>query len=226
MSIYLALLFLYSSGTACAPRNVDVILTEEAFNIPLETPEDIDSFPTKLDKNELKKILKYVKSQTEVVPLAGGANGSIKVRLKDADTKQWVKDNTNVKVSFGSGSIGKEPSPSGEDWEAMITVAQRTRKGKDPSKETPDEWDRVSSKGLWSGSLVKQAEKLADTFDKNGLPNLTQTGSGKGGGTISKEWSKWGGKNATPKTIIILSRSDRELYKTKLGIRKNNISLS
>lgn len=191
----------------------DVILTEEAFNIPLETPEDIDSFPTKLDKNELKKILKYVKSQTEVVPLAGGANGSIKVRLKDADTKQWVKDNTNVKVSFGSGSIGKEPSPSGEDWEAMITVAQRTRKGKDPSKETPDEWDRVSSKGLWSGSLVKQAEKLADTFDKNGLPNLTQTGSGKGGGTISKEWSKWGGKNATPKTDIMSGKKRVSLKK-------------
>ena len=188
-------------------------LTEEAFNIPLETPEDIDSFPTKLDKNELKKILKYVKSQTEVVPLAGGNEGGIKVRLKDAETKQWVKDNTNVKVSFGSGSIGKEPSPSGEDWEAMITVAQRTRKGKDPSKETPNEWERVSTKGLWSGSLVKQAEKLADTFDKNGLPNLTQTGSGKGGGSISKEWSKWGGKNATPKTDIMSGKKRVSLKK-------------
>lgn len=191
----------------------NLILSEEAFNIPLETPEDIDSFPTKLDKNELKKILKYVKSQTEVVPLAGGNEGGIKVRLKDAETKQWVKDNTNVKVSFGSGSIGKEPSPSGEDWEAMITVAQRTRKGKDPSKETPDEWERVSTKGLWSGSLVKQAEKLADTFDKNGLPNLTQTGSGKGGGSISKEWSKWGGKNATPKTDIMSGKKRVSLKK-------------
>ena len=188
-------------------------LTEEAFNIPLETPEDIDSFPTKLDKNELKKILKYVKSQTEVVPLAGGNEGGIKVRLKDAETKQWVKDNTNVKVSFGSGSIGKEPSPSGEDWEAMITVAQRTRKGKDPSKETPDEWERVSSKGLWSGSLVKQAEKLADTFDKNGLPNLTQTGSGKGSKTISKEWKEWGGKNTTPKTDIMSGKKRVSLKK-------------
>ena len=188
-------------------------LTEEAFNIPLETPEDIDSFPTKLDKNELKKILKYVKSQTEVVPFAGGAKGGIKVRLKDAETKQWVKDNTNVKVSFGSGSIGKEPAPSGEDWEAMITVAQRTRKGKDPSKETPDEWDRVSSKGLWSGGLVKQAEKLADTFDKSGLPNLTQTGSGKGSGKVSKEWSKWGGKNATPKTDIMSGKKRVSLKK-------------
>ena len=191
----------------------NLILSEEAFNIPLETPEDIDSFPTKLDKNELKKILKYVKSQTEVVPLAGGNEGGIKVRLKDAETKQWVKDNTNVKVSFGSGSIGKEPSPSGEDWEPMITVAQRTRKGKDPSKETPDEWERVSTKGLWSGSLVKQAEKLADTFDKNGLPNLTQTGSGKGGGSISKEWSKWGGKNATPKTDIMSGKKRVSLKK-------------
>ena len=190
-----------------------IVLTEEAFNIPLETPEDIDSFPTKLDKNELKKILKYVKSQTEVVPFAGGANGGIKVRLKDAETKQWVKDNTNVKVSFGSGSIGKEPAPSGEDWEAMITVAQRTRKGKDPSKETPDEWDRVSSKGLWSGGLVKQAEKLADTFDKSGLPNLTQTGSGKGSGKVSKEWSKWGGKNATPKTDIMSGKKRVSLKK-------------
>jgi len=191
----------------------DLILSEEAFNIPLETPEDIDSFPTKLDKNELKKILKYVKSQTEVVPFAGGANGGIKVRLKDAETKQWVKDNTNVKVSFGSGSIGKEPSPSGEDWEAMITVAQRTRKGKDPSKETPDEWNRVSKKGLWSGGLVKQAEKLADTFDKSGLPNLTQTGSGKGSNSVSKEWSKWGGKNATPKTDIMSGKKRVSLKK-------------
>ena len=191
----------------------DVILTEESFNIPLETPKDIDSFPTKLDKKDLKKILKYIKSQTEVVPLAGGNEGGVKVRLKDSETKQWVKDNTDVKVSFGLGSLGKEPSPSGEDWEAMITVAQRTRKGKDPSKETPDEWDRVSSKGLWSGSLVKQAEKLADTFDKNGLPNLTQTGSGKGSKTITKEWKEWGGKNTTPKTDIMSGKKRVSLKK-------------
>ena len=191
----------------------DVILSEESFNIPLETPKDIDSFPTKLDKKDLKKILKYIKSQTEVVPLAGGNEGGVKVRLKDAETKQWVKDNTDVKVSFGLGSLGKEPSPSGEDWEAMITVAQRTRKGKDPSKETPDEWDRVSSKGLWSGSLVKQAEKLADTFDKNGLPNLTQTGSGKGSKTITKEWKEWGGKNTTPKTDIMSGKKRVSLKK-------------
>ena len=188
-------------------------LTEESFNIPLETPKDIDSFPTKLDKKDLKKILKYIKSQTEVVPLAGGNEGGVKVRLKDAETKQWVKDNTDVKVSFGLGSLGKEPSPSGEDWEAMITVAQRTSKGKDPSKETPDEWDRVSSKGLWSGSLVKQAEKLANTFDKNGLPNLTQTGSGKGSKTITKEWKEWGGKNTTPKTDIMSGKKRVSLKK-------------
>ena len=191
-----------------------ISLEEEAFTIPINEPKHIDSFPTDLDKGELKKLLKYLKTQTEVVPIAGGNEGGIKVRISDTETKEWVKQNINLKLKYGKGSLGKEPSPSGEDWEAMITVGQRTRKGKDPSKETPDEWDRVSRKELWTGTLITQSETLAKEFDKIGLPNLTQTGSGKGGGKVSKEWSKWGGKNATPKTDIMSGKKRISLKKT------------
>ena len=190
-----------------------ISLEEEAFTIPINEPKHIDSFPTDLDKGELKKLLKYLKTQTEVVPIAGGNEGGIKVRISDTETKEWVKQNINLKLKYGKGSLGKEPSPSGEDWEAMITVGQRTRKGKDPSKETPDEWDRVSRKELWTGTLITQSETLAKEFDKIGLPNLTQTGSGKGGGKVSKEWSKWGGKNATPKTDIMSGKKRISLKK-------------
>ena len=69
-------------------------------------------------------------------------------------------------------------------------------------------------KELLTGTLIIQSETLAKEFDKIGLPNLTQTGSGKGGGKVSKEWSKWGGKNATPKTDIMSGKKRISLKKT------------
>ena len=89
----------------------NVLQFTEAFNIPIKSDDDINSFDTKLDKSQLKSLLKYLQSlKTDDIPIAGGPAG-IKVRsAQDIDTKirDWAKENTpDIKLSFGQGSIGK-----------------------------------------------------------------------------------------------------------------------
>ena len=89
----------------------NVLQFTEAFNIPIKSDDDIKSFDTKLDKSQLKSLLKYLQSlKTDDIPIAGGPAG-IKVRsAQDIDTKirDWAKENTpDIKLSFGQGSIGK-----------------------------------------------------------------------------------------------------------------------
>ena len=68
----------------------------EAFNVPISSPEDVDGFDTKQDKNALKKLISHLVSLgLEDIPVAGGAN-KIKIRgAKNQDTqneiRQWIK---------------------------------------------------------------------------------------------------------------------------------------
>jgi len=94
----------------------------EAYNIPLSSEADIDAFDSKADKNDLKKLFKYVKplskptSSTDV-PLVGGVGndgGKIKIRgIKGTDNEQkvmdWVKENLpDIEgVAYGNGKFGK-----------------------------------------------------------------------------------------------------------------------
>ena len=40
----------------------NVLQFTEAYNVPIKSDEDIDSFDTKLDKSQLKLLLKYLQS--------------------------------------------------------------------------------------------------------------------------------------------------------------------
>ena len=88
----------------------------EAYNIPLESQKDNDAFVG--DKEDLKKLLKYVKPiSTEDIPLVGGSGNDekkVKIRgIKGTDNEQkvrdWIKENLpDIEgISYGKGSIGK-----------------------------------------------------------------------------------------------------------------------
>ena len=83
----------------------------EAYNIPIQKDSDVDSFDTKLDKSQLKSLLKHLSSlKLDDIPIAGGPAG-IKIRSgqdKDEEIRKWAKENApDLKFSFGQGSIGK-----------------------------------------------------------------------------------------------------------------------
>jgi len=83
----------------------------EAYNIPIQKNSDVDGFDTKLDKAQLKSLLKFLQSlKLDDIPIAGGSAG-IKIRSaqdKDAEIRSWAKENApDLKLSFGQGSIGK-----------------------------------------------------------------------------------------------------------------------
>jgi hypothetical protein len=83
----------------------------EAYNIPIQKDSDVDDFDTKLDKPQLKSLLKHLQSlKLDDIPIAAGPAG-IKIRSaqdKDTEIRTWAKENTpDLKLSFGQGSIGK-----------------------------------------------------------------------------------------------------------------------
>ena len=83
----------------------------EAYNVPIQKDSDVDDFDTKLDKSQLKSLLKYLQSlKLDDIPIVGGPAG-IKVRSaqdKDTEIRAWAKENSpDIKISFGQGSIGK-----------------------------------------------------------------------------------------------------------------------
>ena len=83
----------------------------EAYNIPIQKNSDVDDFDTKLDKSQLKSLLKHISSfKLDDIPIVGGPAG-IKIRSaqdKSVEIRTWAKENTpDIKISFGQGSIGK-----------------------------------------------------------------------------------------------------------------------
>ena len=144
----------------------------------------------------------------------------LKKQLQDAeswdDIPKTGKSWTNFKNTFGValGKVGKGVNdlsggkqggkgPSGEDWEAMIVLGQKEEDGE--NFDGTDEWKRIKPKGYWDDEFNRKTSiKLAKSFNTKGLNKLEQTGSGKKlkSAPITKEWSEWGGKNATPKTDL------------------------
>ena len=102
----------------------------EAFNVPISSPEDVDNFETKQDKESLKKLVSYLNGLgLDNIPVAGGAN-KIKVRgAGDQKTqnniKTWIKDNAPelTGVGFGQGSIGKDGVKINENTQEMMVAA-------------------------------------------------------------------------------------------------------
>jgi len=102
----------------------------EAFNVPITSPDDVDNFDTKQDKDSLKKLVAHLNSLgLDDIPVAGGAN-KIKIRgagdQKTQDAiKTWIKDNAPelTGIGFGQGSIGKDGVKINENTQEMMVAA-------------------------------------------------------------------------------------------------------
>jgi hypothetical protein len=193
----------------------------EAFNIPITEPKDVDSFNTKYDKKELKKLLNYVKSlKLADVPIVGDGDskakkGTIKIRfagLVQDDITDWIKNNTSLPKTaydFGEGSLSTGvKKPTGAEWESLITHQINKILG----EENHDADAVVISKKF--PSYANQAIAVANGFKKIGVrTNMSQYGATGGKTNLSTDWTDWGGTNGTPKTDMYTENYNISLKK-------------
>ena len=151
-----------------AERNLTTKLQfTEAYNIPIQKDSDVDGFDTKLDKPQLKSLLKHVSSlKLDDIPIAGGPAG-IKIRSaqdKDAEIRAWAKENTpDLKISFGQGSIGKGGGVKISESTQELMVAALVL-------------NKVKSGNINEVEAVEMIEEAKKQFDKiegaSGRPDL------------------------------------------------------
>ena len=198
------------------PRNktyiskVDKVKTiiSEAFTIPVDSDEDIDKFKTDLSKNDLKKLLKHLKSlDLGDIAFAGSDLNDGKLKIRNSGTKQdeikkWIGDNTNLKgLGFGQGTpvdkseVGKSPPPKGADWENIITKQFNSIVGQPNfDKEANKAAEKFSDYDEMGIMLAKNIK------NKIGSSPITQFGAGKSKANLSDFWTTWGAGDGTPKT--------------------------
>ena len=93
-------------------RLVEQVMLQEAFDIPIASPADVDNFNTQY-KDELKSLLSYLTSIGATdIPIAGNPEGKFKIRNQkgnESKIKDWTDSNTpSLKYSFGQGSVGEK----------------------------------------------------------------------------------------------------------------------
>ena len=139
----------------------------EAYNIPIQKDSDVDDFDTKLDKSQLKSLLKYLQSlKLDDIPIAAGSAG-IKIRSaqdKDTEIRAWAKENTpDLKLSFGQGSIGKGGGVTISESTQELMVAALVL-------------NKVKSGNIDEVAAIKMLEEAKTQFNKiegaSGRPDL------------------------------------------------------
>tara|TARA_B100001173_G_scaffold7257_1_gene6356 strand:- start:8399 stop:9793 length:1395 start_codon:yes stop_codon:yes gene_type:complete len=139
----------------------------EAYNIPIQNDSDVDSFDTKLDKTQIKSLLKHLQSlKLDDIPIAGGPAG-IKIRSaqdKDSEIRAWTKENTpDLKISFGQGSIGKGGGVKISESTQELMVAALVL-------------NKVKSGNIDEAAAVKMIDEAKTQFNKiegaSGRPDL------------------------------------------------------
>ena len=139
----------------------------EAYNIPIRNDSDVDSFDTKLDKTQIKSLLKHLQSlKLDDIPIAGGPAG-IKIRSaqdKDSEIRAWAKENTpDLKISFGQGSIGKGGGVKISESTQELMVAALVL-------------NKVKSGNIDEAAAVKMIDEAKTQFNKiegaSGRPDL------------------------------------------------------
>ena len=111
-------------------RLVEQVMLQEAFDIPIASPADVDNFNTQY-KDELKSLLSYLTSIGATdIPIVGNPEGKFKIRNQKGNQSainSWADSNTpNLKYSFGQGSIGGKAlriSNKGDVFEGLLGVA-------------------------------------------------------------------------------------------------------
>ena len=94
--------------------NENLILNEsKAFNIAIDSEEDVDKYNLKPENELVKAVLAVTKGYVgNKIPLAVNSQGQVKIRAKDykSEIDKWFKDNGYSKDGFayGNGSIGQD----------------------------------------------------------------------------------------------------------------------
>ena len=101
----------------------------EGYDIGVKTASEVDNLDTKVDKKEVKSLLRLLKKEYPDLefPFAfNPANGGLKVRVKSFDLDSWKKENWSSKsilLTTGLGSVGKKSgNMNATDWEAVIAA--------------------------------------------------------------------------------------------------------
>jgi len=163
-------------------RLVEQVMLQEAYDIPIASDADVDSFDNE-HKVELKALLSYlISSGMADTPIAGSPDGKFKIRVESEEDKKAVKDwmrvNTpQLKYKFGLGSVGKvlKISNKGDVLEGLLGVALFiSLKGEVPTNESiidtleelRKEEDNSKSKKKISKSLTETITRSVDKEDR------------------------------------------------------------
>ena len=165
-----------------------------------------NSLPKLSDSNEL---IKLVKSFSEPPESGSEEHNKLKALLK---SELGVTQSKFAKAGNGF-SPPSSGEPSGEEWEALISVAVHKYNDK-KDWMSGDEWSRVGER-FWS-DYEKPAMKLGEAFSKLfKVSSIEQWGGGGiAGVTTSKQWQP--AKNKTPKTDLYAGNG-----KYKISLKKH-----
>jgi hypothetical protein len=118
---------------------------------------------------------------------------------------KWKGETYTYSISLVSGLGSKAgKSPTGAQWESMITAAYNGgyKTGSDTFKEVEKFWDNY-------GVI---AMEIGDWCKKNKVKGaMTQFGATSG--SLTKDWKTWGGSNKTPKTDMYTPKQNISLKK-------------
>ena len=200
----------------------------EAFDIPLNSDSDIESFETNIDKKVLKDLLSIIKkSDYKDIAFAGDEKGNIKVRggisISDLDKFRKKHRISKAKLRDGKGSLGsagKKSNISGSDWEQIIAAAYNMK-----SKNV--DLDTAIKLGGMQKSWLKKFDAYIDIGTKIVENSFTQTPDkmnhfGDKYADLNSKWDNYfiqmTGKSATsptrtPKTDMYISSQHISLKK-------------
>ena len=182
---------------------------------------------------ELKKDLNLIKTLEQAVKngyvedemitaLKDGINGKGKWQF-DGRTA-YLKDINGIDINLNKvdkENVNPQDTPSGAEWESIISVGFNMRDLKQispiPSDFKKYGLDKITIFNKFWPKYNAISLVLGDAFKNAGfLPPMTQTGAGGGKTiTLNTQWSTWGGKNKTPKTDM--STKEKKISLKKKG---------
>jgi len=108
--------YLETAANENLDEDMESILFEAAYNIPISSVEDIENF-NHVEKEKVKQLYGMITPLLTIsppkvyssIPLVGSSDGKIKVRIPTSPeldkVKEWVNDNGLKNIAYGSGSI-------------------------------------------------------------------------------------------------------------------------
>lgn len=188
----------------------------EAYDVIPNSVDEIDDIVTTVDKEKLKAMYLAVVKDTGVEnPIALSSDkGNETVKLMrglypDASDTQLSKK-YQLKVQTGNGSRSSGGSPSGAEWESIITSEYNRLIGSEGSDKNAD---KIASQ--FDDIFIERGKNIAKSFIKKiGQEPMTQYGGGGGKGNLSAFWTSYGGSDGTPKSDMYTKSYNISLKKS------------